>query len=48
MAEDAGAVLTRAALFASALQRVAVGLARLDTSEAVALGAYAFALGALT
>jgi glucokinase len=30
------------------LQRVAVGLARLDTSEAVALGAYAFALGALT
>jgi glucokinase len=30
-----------------ALQRVAVGLARLDTSEAVALGAYAFALSKL-
>ncbi len=29
------------------LQRVAVGLARLDTSEAVALGAYAFALSKL-
>lgn len=29
------------------LQRVAVGLARLDTSEAVALGAYAFALSRL-